>query len=70
MYFNIFKSISAWNKLKGWADYEFYRDELRLARGQMKTVCCRFQHGEKMRSVEIPDAVREKFEDLSGVSDS
>jgi multimeric flavodoxin WrbA len=25
VYFNIFKSISEWNKLKGWADYEFYR---------------------------------------------
>ncbi len=24
VYFNIFKSISEWNKLKGWADYEFY----------------------------------------------
>ena len=27
VYFNIFKSISEWNKLKGWADYEFYRDK-------------------------------------------
>jgi multimeric flavodoxin WrbA len=27
VYFNIFKSISELNKLKGWADYEFYRDK-------------------------------------------
>ena len=27
VYFNIFKSISKWNKLKGWADYTFYRDK-------------------------------------------
>ena len=27
VYFNIFKSISTLNKLKGWADYEFYREK-------------------------------------------
>ena len=27
VYFNIFKSISEWNKLKGWADYNFYKDK-------------------------------------------
>ena len=27
IYFNIFKSISELNKLKGWADYEFYKDK-------------------------------------------
>lgn len=27
VYFNIFKYISEWNKLKGWADYEFYKDK-------------------------------------------
>ena len=27
VYFNIFKSISEWNKLKGWADYKFYKDK-------------------------------------------
>ena len=27
VYFNIFKFISEWNKLKGWADYEFYKDK-------------------------------------------
>lgn len=27
VYFNIFKSISEWNKTKGWADYRFYKDK-------------------------------------------
>jgi multimeric flavodoxin WrbA len=27
VYFNIFKYISEWNKLKGWADYEFYKEK-------------------------------------------
>lgn len=27
VYFNIFKAISEKNKLKGWADYEFYKDK-------------------------------------------
>ena len=27
VYFNIFKSISQLNKLKGWADFEFYKDK-------------------------------------------
>ena len=27
VYFNIFKAISELNKLKGWADYEFYKDK-------------------------------------------
>ena len=27
VYFNIFKSISEYNKLKGWADYKFYKDK-------------------------------------------
>ena len=27
IYFNIFKSISVWNKTKGWADYSFYKDK-------------------------------------------
>lgn len=27
VYFHIFKSIAVWNKTKGWADYEFYKDK-------------------------------------------
>ena len=37
-------------------NYEFWRDETRIARGQMKTVCCVFRPGEPMRSIEIPPA--------------
>ena len=34
---------------------EFYRDETRIARGQLKTVCCRVrQHGQPLESIEIP----------------
>ena len=37
-------------------NYDFWRDETRIARGQMKTVCCVFRPGEPMRSIEIPSA--------------
>lgn len=33
---------------------EFWRDQTRLATGEMKTVACRVRHGEKLTSVEIP----------------
>ena len=33
---------------------EFWKDEQRLAHGKLKTVCCRFRHGEPMQSIEIP----------------
>jgi acyl-CoA thioester hydrolase len=32
--------------------YEFWKGETRIARGQMKTVCCLFRPGEPMRSIE------------------
>lgn len=35
-------------------DFEFYREDQRIARGRMKSVCCIFRHGEKMQSIEIP----------------
>ena len=35
--------------------FEIWRDETRLARGQLKTVCCRVQkHGDPLESIEIP----------------
>ena len=33
---------------------EFWRDDTRLAVGEMKTVCCRVKPGEKLVSIEIP----------------
>jgi YbgC/YbaW family acyl-CoA thioester hydrolase len=45
--------------------FEFWRDDTRLARGSMKTVCCHFQRGEKMKSIEIPtvyfDNIKEDY---------
>jgi acyl-CoA thioesterase FadM len=35
-------------------NYEFWREDKRIARGQMKTVCCEFVTGEPMRSLELP----------------
>ena len=42
-------------------DFEFRRDDTVLARGKIKTVCCLIRHGEKMRSMVIPDRYREKM---------
>ena len=42
-------------------DFEFWRDETRLARGSLKTVCCRFQHDRPMESIEIPSLYADKF---------
>ncbi len=42
-------------------NYEFWREETRIARGQMKTVCCLFAPGEPMRSLEIPAAFAAKI---------
>jgi YbgC/YbaW family acyl-CoA thioester hydrolase len=42
-------------------DYEFLRSTTRIATGRMKTVCCRFAHGEPMASIEIPAEYIEKF---------
>ncbi len=41
---------------------EFWRDDTRLATGEMKTVSCKVKPGEKLTSVEIPeifDAIQE-----------
>ncbi len=42
-------------------EFEFFRENLRLARGRMKTVCCTFKRGDKMRSIEIPEEIRSRF---------
>jgi len=33
---------------------EFWKEDRRIAHGKLKTVCCRFRHGEPMQSIEIP----------------
>lgn len=40
---------------------EFLLAGKRLAYGNLKTVCCRIVHGEKMRSIEIPRRYRDKI---------
>ncbi|MCA9014804.1 MAG: acyl-CoA thioesterase [Planctomycetaceae bacterium] len=44
-------------------EYEFWRDETRIAKGRMKTVCCHFTHGSPMKSIEIPEWIQKKIED-------
>ena len=45
--------------------FEFWRDDVRLARGTVKTVCCRFRHGEKMVSIEIPPEYDDKIREAT-----
>lgn len=42
--------------------WDIYRDEKRLCRGEMKTVCCAFRPGERLTSIDIPEPVRAKLE--------
>jgi YbgC/YbaW family acyl-CoA thioester hydrolase len=42
-------------------NYEFFREGQRIARGQMKTVCCLFEPGNAMQSLELPASFREKI---------
>jgi YbgC/YbaW family acyl-CoA thioester hydrolase len=47
--------------------FEFHRGETRIARGEMKTVCCLLEHGEPIRSIEIPPFIGEKIEEVPDV---
>jgi len=42
--------------------WEAWRDDKRLCRGELKTVCCSFRPGEPMASIEIPGELREQLE--------
>jgi acyl-CoA thioester hydrolase len=42
---------------------EFFRDEKRLAQGRMKTACCICGLDTGLKSIEIPKAYRELFEE-------
>ena len=44
---------------------EFWRDATRIAHGTLKTVCCRFRPGEKMKSIEIPPEYAAKFNEFA-----
>lgn len=43
-------------------EFEFWRDDLRLARGKLKTVCCLCRFDEPLESIEIPPDWRARFE--------
>src|SRR5262245_50694541 len=41
--------------------FAFFRDGELLARGQLSSVCCRFEPGQPLQSIEIPPPLREKL---------
>ncbi|QDT95010.1 acyl-CoA thioesterase [Gimesia aquarii] len=43
--------------------YEFWRDQTKVAKGRMKTVCCHFTRGNPMQSIEIPEWIQKKIEE-------
>ena len=42
-------------------EHKIYRGETLVAEGLMTTVCCEVQHGQRPKSVPIPDAFLEKL---------
>ena len=46
-------------------EFEFFRDETRLARGKLKTACCHFQPGEPMKSIPMPAEYDEKIHEVT-----
>jgi acyl-CoA thioester hydrolase len=50
-------------------DYEFWREDARIARGQMKTVCCVFEPGKPMRSLELPAAIADQITEAPAKED-
>ena len=45
-------------------EFEFWRDDVRIAHGQVKTACCICQRGGPIRSIVIPDDYNEKLEEM------
>lgn len=43
--------------------FEFWRDDVWIASGQAKTVCCRLRHDSPLESVEIPGEYLEKIQE-------
>ena len=44
-------------------DITMSRDETLIAKGQVKTVCCRFRHGHPLESIAIPQDYLDIFEE-------
>ena len=47
--------------------FEFLCGETRIARGEVKTVCCLLRHGEPIQSIEIPPFISEKIEEVPDI---
>jgi YbgC/YbaW family acyl-CoA thioester hydrolase len=45
-------------------EFEFRRGETRLARGTLKTVCCIIEHGQELKSIEIPPAYGDMIQEM------
>jgi YbgC/YbaW family acyl-CoA thioester hydrolase len=46
-------------------EFEFFREQTRLARGKLKTACCHFQPNEPMKSIPIPAEYDEKIHEVT-----
>ncbi len=45
--------------------YEFWRDDMQVAKGRMKTACCLIRHGAPMESIAIP-LTFDKIQEVGG----
>ena len=43
--------------------FDFFRGEMAIARGELSTVCCICNPGEKIRSIPIPDFIADQIAD-------
>lgn len=44
-------------------NFEFWRDETRIAYGQLKTACCLCRQGEPLTAIEIPEEYGQKIDE-------
>lgn len=44
-------------------EFEFWRDDVRIARGRVKTACCVCRRGEPIRSIVIPEEYDERIKE-------
>ena len=49
--------------------FDFFRGETAIARGELSTVCCICNPGEKIRSIPIPDFIADQIADESDDTD-
>lgn len=47
-------------------DVEFFKDDIRIAKGRMKTACCRCKRDGSLESVPIPDDYLAKIKEWDG----